>query len=91
MMLCKTVNSSHNYWRLLSLIIYLPYIKYTLLFRGFFFSEFTFHLLHNGGELRVGTHIVDEQNTPIAVSVHLCGPRIVRLLRKFKFIFPLTP
>jgi len=34
-------------------------------------------LLRSGGEIRVGTHIVDEHIWPITVSVQMCEQRVL--------------
>ena len=51
---------------------------------------FRFNLLKSGGELRGGTHIVDEHNWPIALSVELCSQRVLGTCRKFTFTFPFS-
>ena len=61
----------NNNWILLFVIHLLPHINNTVQSFSFLFFVriFTFHLLKPGGHLVVGTHILDELNSPKAVSV----------------------
>jgi hypothetical protein len=50
-------------------------------------NVFKFNLLKSDGEFRVVTHIVDEHNWLIAISVLMCEPHELRISRTFTFIF----
>ena len=79
----------NKYWRLLfSILLFALYkIKLFNLVHFCCLFEYVGYWLQTGVELRVGSHILDAQNFPIAVSVPQCEQRTVAVTVQLQLYF----